>query len=148
VATLRSALAGVESLFLTGRGASLAAAGVGGLIIKESAHVHAEGMSSAAFRHGPFEMLSARTFVTVFLGDARTAALNQRLCDDIVRAGGRAAAVTEQESDGPFDLPRAPERIRPILEMLPVEMISLALAANAGREAGRFERTSKVTTVE
>jgi hypothetical protein len=32
--------------------------------------------------------------------------------------------------------------------MLPVEMISLALAANAGREAGKFERASKITTVE
>jgi len=135
-------------LFLVGRGTSLAAVGVGGLIIKESAHFHAEGMSSPAFRHGPFEMLSAESFVGVFLGDARTAALNQRLCADIVRAGARAAMIEPGESGGPFCLPTAPERVRPILEMLPVEMISLALAANGGREAGKFERASKITTVE
>jgi hypothetical protein len=36
----------------------------------------------------------------------------------------------------------------PILEILPVEMITLALAAQTGREAGRFSFASKVTTTE
>ena len=148
VAALRVELKGIRNLFLVGRGASLAAAGVGGLILKESAHVPAEGMSSAAFRHGPFEMLSPKTFVGVFLGDGQTASLNERLCSDIVRAGGRSALIGGRASRGAFRLPTAPARVRPILEMLPVEMISLALAANRGREAGKFERASKITTVE
>jgi glucosamine--fructose-6-phosphate aminotransferase (isomerizing) len=38
--------------------------------------------------------------------------------------------------------------MRPILEMLPVQMITIALAALAGREAGKFERATKVTTTE
>lgn len=148
VANLRSQLRGVRNVFFTGRGASLAAAGVGGLITKESTHLPAEGMSSAAFRHGPFEMLSPQTFVGVFLGDPTTAALNERLATDIVRAGGRAAIISGTAADGPFHLPQAPECVRPILEMLPVEMITLALAANAGREAGKFVLASKITTIE
>jgi hypothetical protein len=32
--------------------------------------------------------------------------------------------------------------------MLPLEMMSFALAALEGREAGKFERASKITTVE
>jgi len=148
VESLAAELDGVRSLFLVGRGASLAAVRVGGLIIKESAHFPAEGMSSPAFRHGPFEMLGATTFVAVFRGDVSVAALNQRLGSDILGAGGRAAVIGEEAPDGPFCLPRAPERLRPILEMLPVEMMSFALAALVGREAGRFERTSKITTVE
>jgi hypothetical protein len=32
--------------------------------------------------------------------------------------------------------------------MLPVQMMSLALAALAGREPGKFERITKVTTIE
>jgi glucosamine--fructose-6-phosphate aminotransferase (isomerizing) len=139
---------GIRDLFLVGRGPSLAAAGVGGLIIKESAHLHAEGMSSAAFRHGPFEMLNPAVFVGVFRGDALTAPLHERLGADIVKAGGRAELISETSGDGPFRLPPHPERLRPMLEMLPVEMISLALAARDGREAGKFERGSKITTVE
>lgn len=56
--------------------------------------------------------------------------------------------IGPRETGGPFCLPTVPARVRPILEMLPIEMISLALAANAGREAGKFERASKITTVE
>jgi hypothetical protein len=35
-----------------------------------------------------------------------------------------------------------------MLEVLPAQMITLALAAQAGREAGRFELATKVTTTE
>jgi len=35
----------VQHLFLAGRGSSLAAVGIGGLVVKESDHFHAEGMS-------------------------------------------------------------------------------------------------------
>ncbi|MBI4876230.1 MAG: SIS domain-containing protein [Acidobacteria bacterium] len=148
VASLCGELAGVRDVFLVGRGASLAAAGVGGLIIKESTHVHSEGMSSAAFRHGPFEMLSPEVFVLVLEGDPATAPLNRALVGDIRNAGGRAALAGPGAELDVFRLPEVPPAVRPILEMLPVEMISLALAALAGREAGRFERIAKVTTTE
>ena len=48
----------IRTFFLLGRGPSLAACGDGALIIKESVRLHAEGMSGAAFRHGPLEMVS------------------------------------------------------------------------------------------
>jgi glucosamine--fructose-6-phosphate aminotransferase (isomerizing) len=38
--------------------------------------------------------------------------------------------------------------VRPLIEILPVQMISLAMAALHGREAGRFERATKVTVIE
>ncbi len=141
-------LGGVRHLFLAGRGASLAAVGTGGLIIKESAHVHAEGMSSAAFRHGPLEMAAQDIMVLVFAGETRTRELNQRLADDVRRAGGLSELVVESHEPGPFHLPVAPDAVRPILEILPVEMMTLALAELQGREAGAFEHASKVTAME
>jgi glucosamine--fructose-6-phosphate aminotransferase (isomerizing) len=36
----------------------------------------------------------------------------------------------------------------PIAEILPIQMITLALAALAGREPGKFVRATKVTAVE
>jgi glutamine---fructose-6-phosphate transaminase (isomerizing) len=45
-------------------------------------------------------------------------------------------------------LPKHSTAARPILEILPVQMITLALAALAGREAGKFERATKITTTE
>jgi len=148
VVSLTAKLERIRHLFLVGRGASLAAVGTGALIVKESDHFHAEGMSSAAFRHGPLEMLSEETFVVVFSGDDKTLDLNLRLLADIQQGGGRAELVGETSALECFRLPEHESSSRPILEILPIQMITLALAALAGREPGKFELATKVTTTE
>ena len=148
VTRLTEILSRIRHLFLVGRGASLAAVGTGALIVKESDHFHAEGMSSAAFRHGPLEMLSEETFVVVFSGADKTRDLNHRLLADIQQGGGRAQLVGETSSLECFRLAEHGTSVRPILEILPIQMITLALAALAGREPGRFELATKVTTTE
>ena len=141
-------LRGTHDLFLVGRGASLAAVGTGALIIKESDHCHAEGLSSAAFRHGPFEMLSEEVFVGVFSGDEKTRTLSDTLLSDIRSAGGRGELIGERSAIESLRLAEFDPAIRPILEILPVQMITIALAALSGREAGKFERATKVTRTE
>ena len=148
VQSLAQLLKGTRHLFIVGRGSSLAAVGTGALILKEAAHFHAEGMSSAAFRHGPFEMLNEETFVLVFSGDSPTRDLNRRLLEDVRERRGRAELVSGGAALPACNLPAAPRSIQPMLEILPVQMITLALAAQAGREAGRFEFATKVTTTE
>jgi glutamine---fructose-6-phosphate transaminase (isomerizing) len=148
VRSLARILQNIRHLFLVGRGASLATVGTGALIVKESDRFHAEGMSSAAFRHGPFEMLSKETFVLVFAGDAKTRALNQRLLSDVLQEEGHAELVDQDAPLPSCRLGAHGPAIQPILEMLPVQMITLALAGLAGREPGRFELATKVTTTE
>ena len=145
---LAACLEKVRHLFLVGRGGSLAAVGTGALTIKESTHRHAEGMSSAAFRHGPFEMLSEETFALVLEGDVKTRALNIKLLEDIRRKGSRAELLGKSAELSSLRIPEVPESTLPILEIVPVQMVTLALAAQTGREAGRFTSGSKVTTVE
>ncbi|HPH98186.1 MAG TPA: SIS domain-containing protein [Anaerolineaceae bacterium] len=147
VDSLTGLLQGVRHLVLAGRGPSLAAAGTGGLIIKESAHFHAEGMSSAAFRHGPFEMLSAEMMVLVFAGIGPARQLNANLASDIHQAGGKAELISSSGSGSVFSLPLTAEVQLPLLEILPVQMVSLALAGLNQHDPGTFERGSKVTVV-
>ncbi len=147
VEALGRELLGVRDVFVLGRGPSLAAVGTGGLILKESTHRHAEGMSSAAFRHGPIEMIGDAVFVLVYAGPARTRGLNERIVADVRAAGGRAALVSEDAEAPAWRLPFS-EPLRPLLELLPVEMMTLALAALDGREAGRFTIAGKVTSTE
>jgi glucosamine--fructose-6-phosphate aminotransferase (isomerizing) len=148
VRSLGDRLEGIRHLFVVGRGASLAAVGTGGLIVKEAAQFHAEGMSSAAFRHGPLEMLGEEMFVLVFSGDAKTRVLNQRLLSDIREQGGNGELAGDGASLECFRLAAHSPGIRPILEILPIQMITLALAACAGREPGKFKVATKVTTTE
>jgi glucosamine--fructose-6-phosphate aminotransferase (isomerizing) len=148
VSSLTNLLDGVRSLFVTGRGTSLAAAGAGGLIPKESAHFHAEGMTCSAFRHGPFEMSGPTVFVLVFAGDPKTAALNEKLVNDVRKAGGRAALVGPHSDVDALRVPLTPPAIRPVVEILPVQLVTLALAALAGHQPGKFSLLTKVTTIE
>lgn len=148
VRSLENELQGIRHLFLVGRGPSLAAAGTGALIVKESIQFHAEGISSAAFRHGPLEMLGREIYVLVFAGNPKTKALNERLLKDIRRQSKRSALVGKEGKLAVFRLPPVPDSILPVMEILPVQMITLALAARVGREPGCFVLASKVTTTE
>jgi glucosamine--fructose-6-phosphate aminotransferase (isomerizing) len=148
VQELAGPLRGIRHLFLAGRGDSLAAVGTGALIIKEAARFHAEGMSSAALRHGPLEMLQADMLTVVFSGDERTRALNQQLAADLIAMGRHCLQIGSGAVLAALRLPECEPVLRPILEILPVQMMSLALASLAGREAGRFEQTSKITETE
>jgi len=138
----------VRRMFLLGRGSSLAAAGAGALILKESVRLHAEAMSGAAFRHGPLELVDDHTFALVFAGAEVTRGLQAKLRDEIRHAGGTTAWIDEDAAPGPWNLPLTTPDTRPLLEILPVQMMTLALAAESGMEAGRFARIPKITTTE
>jgi glucosamine--fructose-6-phosphate aminotransferase (isomerizing) len=148
VEALAGRLRGKRHLFFAGRGSSLSAVGTGALIMKEATRLHAEGMSSAAFRHGPMEMLHADMWIGVFGGPEPTRALNRRLASDLVANGGHCDEIGIDATLQPFRLPACDPALQPIIEILPVQMMTLALAALAGREAGHFERASKITDTE
>ena len=105
-------------------------------------------MSSAALRHGPLEMLGPESFVVVFEGADNVQHLNQRLVIDVLETGATARLCGFGTPDGPFALPRITGALRAIVELMPTQIISLALAYLQGREPGRFERISKITTAE
>lgn len=148
IASLQDELEGIEQIFITGRGYSLATAGTGGLIMKESTRSASEGMSSAAFRHGPLEMLSRRVLACICLGDSKTASLNRRLYEEANKAQAKALLIGSGSDHPACKLPDCPAPLLPMLEILPVQMLSLALAARLGFEAGNFALASKITATE
>lgn len=145
---LSEMLGNVKSIFFVGRGCSLATCGAAALITKESIRIPAQGLSSAGFRHGPFEIVSKESMVFVFEGDERTASLNKRLAQDITMAGGRSALVGTTGSPDCVRLPSLASHALPMIEILPVQFATLALAELGGFEAGVFRFGSKVTIDE
>jgi glutamine---fructose-6-phosphate transaminase (isomerizing) len=142
-------MAGLSYLVLAGRGPSLAAAGTGGLIIKEAACFPAEGMSSAAFRHGPMELLSPAVLTLIYEGTGPTRKLNAGLAADIQKAGGRSELITMGEGyPRVYNLPRVPEKCLPLMEILPAQLTSVALAVLNNHSPGYMERAAKITVIE
>jgi glutamine---fructose-6-phosphate transaminase (isomerizing) len=147
VDALVQTLADCKLIYFAGRGVSLAAAQAAGLITKEAVHFAAEGLSSAAFRHGPLEMVGPNVFLLVFEGSQTTAELNRNLVEEVLRRGGKAALCGEH-GEGPFALPVGPSRLLPMVEALVPQMVTLALSARLGREAGTFTHATKITAVQ
>ena len=84
----------------------------------------------------------------VFAGAETTRTLQASLLDDIRQAEGKTGWIVDDGYAGAWNLPQTPPGVRHVLEILSVQMMTLALAAQTGIEAGRFARIPKITTTE
>lgn len=135
-----------ERLLILGRGASLASACVGALVLKEAAKLNAEGMSAGQFRHGPLELADPRLSVLVLAGEGPGRALNERLVTDLQGYGARAHLLAAHSGD--IVHPAAAGAGLPIAEMLPLQMLSVHVAESTGFVPGQFRHSRKVTVAE
>lgn len=137
-------------LFVLGRGPSMAAAWNGALVCKEAARSAVEGMVAADFRHGPLEVVSQQVTVLFLQGPQATAAINRAFAAEIAGLGGRVVWVgASPHPDLPtLRVPTVPERYLPLVEILPLQLLSLVLARRQGLQAGEFRHIGKVTLKE
>jgi glutamine---fructose-6-phosphate transaminase (isomerizing) len=135
-----------STTFILGRGASLAAALTGSLIIKEAAGRSVEGLSVPQFRHGPLEMASPDLSVILLAGVPQDHELNAAMRRDLVSFGARVVWVdTAVHPDG-LSMPNLPGPLsRPIAEIIPLQLLSIVLAERANHEPGAFRKIGKVT---
>lgn len=147
VQALDSMLGEFDELYILGRGSSLSAVWNGSLNNKEAAKCSFEGMHAADFRHGPLEVVEPGVAALIFAGSAQTSALNRELAKDILSYGGKVIWVssTPDPEIPTIRLPDTTELTRPLVEILPMQMLTLVMAQRKGLEAGHFRHVSKVT---
>jgi glucosamine--fructose-6-phosphate aminotransferase (isomerizing) len=140
-------------VFVLGRGASMAAARTGALVVKEAARFPAEGMSVPQFRHGPLELVDETTTLVVLAGALRDRDRNAALARDAADAGGRVLWLDpDRRGDPPpgclaLAAPAATDDAdRPVAEILPLQLLSVVLARRRGHVPGTFTRITKVTS--
>lgn len=142
--------ASLRTFFLLGRGASLAAVYNGALVLKEAAKFPALGISAAQFRHGPFELVDGILTAAMFAGDPGARRLNLTLATDILRHGGRVFWIDSQPAPGlpMWWIPPSAAVARPVLESLPIQVLSIALAQVRSYVPGEFRHLGKVVLEE
>jgi glucosamine--fructose-6-phosphate aminotransferase (isomerizing) len=150
VQELDEALGEFDTLFLIGRGTSMSAVWNGSLTNKEAAKSAFEGMHAADFRHGPLEIVSEGVAALVFAGASQTSALNRELAREIIAYGGNAIWLGSiPDSEIPTILfPQTSDLARPLVEILPIQMLTLLTAKRKGIEVGTFRHISKITDRE
>jgi glutamine---fructose-6-phosphate transaminase (isomerizing) len=132
-------------LVVTGRGLAYAAALETALKIKESARVHAEGLSSADLLHGPIAALDSRLPVLVVSGGERFAADEAALAARLT-AEGVPYAVCGSAPGADLPLPAGVSEVTaPILATIRGQQLALASALLRGLDPDAPAGLSKVT---
>ncbi len=151
VAQLDHLLQDTMKMIIIGRGASMGAVWNGSLVNKEAAKCTFEGMNAADFRHGPLELVAPDLTVLAFEGASHTAGLNYNLALEIKKLGGKALWIAAQNSE---ELPTillphvTHEEVLPLVEILPMQLLSIVMAKRNGYTPGEFRHVGKITLVE
>jgi glucosamine--fructose-6-phosphate aminotransferase (isomerizing) len=148
VANLGGQVGFPERLVLLGRGASMATAYAGTLILGEAAKFLAAPYQAGEFRHGPLELANSDLTVLLFAGPPETRDLNRRLLSDLRGYNVHAFWVGADSGEWQIGIPDVPAIGLPLMEMLPIQLLSIHLARQIGVEPGRFFRTGKITLSE
>ena len=143
---------------LMSRGADLASAYQGALMLKEVARLAAEPMSAAQFRHGPIEIVNpahryiifARSCEAALHGAERTEKLLLNLASDIRSHGGRVLLLTDSPLE---DLTNVrlisvePVRLGlgTLVDTLHIQLLAHDTALRAGLDPGKFWIAESVT---
>jgi len=149
--TIQELIRPTPNLILLGRGSSLATAYTGALILGEAAKVAAIGMQAGEFRHGPMELASPNLTTLLFAGSHETRELNARLHKDLNEAGAHAIWITTPDGiqlEPQLLMPRAIGIGLLLVEIIPIQMLTIHLALENGIEPGKFFKSGKVTLFE
>jgi glutamine---fructose-6-phosphate transaminase (isomerizing) len=150
VQELDTMLGDFEQLYIMGRGSSMGSVWNGSLNNKEAAKYSFEGIHAAEFRHGPLEVVAKGFAAIIFAGSIQTSGLNRALAMDILSHNGKVIWIdSSPDPEIPTHLlPVTSELTLPLLEILPMQMLTLAMAKRKGVEAGKFRYINKVTAQE
>jgi glutamine---fructose-6-phosphate transaminase (isomerizing) len=138
-----------KHLLILGRGSSIASAYCGAMIMGEVGGNPAISMSAGQFRHGPLEMCAPDLTVLLFAGAPQTRHFNQRLAKDIAAANTQIFWLGGENAEIPnLPMPEVQGAALPLGEMLPMQLLSIHLAVQAGKVPGDFQHIGKVTLLE
>jgi glucosamine--fructose-6-phosphate aminotransferase (isomerizing) len=140
------------TLALLGRGTARAAAEMGALTLKEAARFPAESLQTAQFRHGPLELAGPELAAAVFASERRTRDLDLGLAQELVAAGA-AVLVISPDGAAPAGATgiatgEVADGIASAVAIVPLQLLSWALARSRGLAPGTYTIASKVTTHE
>ncbi len=145
----------VRPLYLLYRGASKGSAYCGRLVLEEVARRPAVPIEAGEFRQGPIEVADDYFGAIVFVPEGDLGQLTVALIRNIRSSGGRVMAVSRAESvaDGAlsvpvFLVPGLPAHFRPVIEVVPAQILAYRLAERQGYKPGTVRYLPKVITSE
>src|SRR6266568_4501984 len=145
-----------------GRGIHYPIALEGALKLKEISYIHAEGYPAGEMKHGPNALIDENLPVVVLAtrdeSDPEAMTRYEKSVSNIKEVKARDGIVisvvtandhlAREASDHIIELPRAPELLVPLLEIIPLQLLAYHIAVRRGCAVDQPRNLAKSVTVE
>lgn len=152
---IAAACVNVDHLLFIGRGVGYPTALEGALKLKEISYIHAEGYPAGELKHGPIALVEPGMLMLALATQSRT---YDKLVTNIEEVKARAARVVAIATEGDeriggiadevIHVPAAPELLSPMVNVVPMQLLSYYAAVERGCDVDQPRNLAKSVTVE
>jgi len=153
---LAKTLINVKDLYCLGYGFTDGVAREGALKIKEICYNHCEGMYSSEFKHGPLSIVTNK-YPVIFVTTTEDSWMVINHINEVKARSGRTIIVGELEDtllpyvatrDDYLAVPKSDILLNPILDVIPLQLLSYFLSVDIGINPDLPRNLSKTLTVD
>lgn len=151
VIALAERMMAVPDVYILGTGIHYCIAAEASLKIKELAYIHAEALPGGELKHGPLALLDSGSYV-VILNPSDSTHRNVLASAHEVRArGAKVIGISDSPSDAYdswLNIPLTVEEMYPLLEVVPMQLLSYHLAVRRNSNPDYPRNLAKSVTVK
>ncbi len=143
-----------DDIYFIGRGIDYALCMEGSLKLKEISYIHSEAYAAGELKHGTISLISEGTPVIVVATSDELYLKTISNAKEVKARGAYVILVTDKEviNEGVYDelisIPKVAEELRPILTIIPLQLISYEVAKLRGNDIDKPKNLAKSVTVE
>lgn len=143
-----------DDIYFIGRGIDYALCMEGSLKLKEISYIHSEAYAAGELKHGTISLISEGTPVIVVATSDGLYLKTISNAKEVKARGAYVILVTDKEviNEGVYDelisIPKVTEELRPILTIIPLQLISYEVAKLKGNDIDKPKNLAKSVTVE
>jgi glucosamine--fructose-6-phosphate aminotransferase (isomerizing) len=159
---LAKGFASASDFLFLGRGIHFPIALEGALKLKEISYIHAEGYPAGEMKHGPNALIDEKLPVVVLATSDENSPESMLRYEktlsniqEVTARSGRVIAVATEGNQQLRELvehviyvPRAPELLAPLLEVVPLQLLAYHIAVRRGCDVDQPRNLAKSVTVE
>jgi glucosamine--fructose-6-phosphate aminotransferase (isomerizing) len=159
---LAKGFASASDFLFLGRGIHFPIALEGALKLKEISYIHAEGYPAGEMKHGPNALIDEKLPVVVLATNDENSPESMLRYEktlsniqEVTARSGRVIAVATEGNQQLRELvehviyvPRAPELLAPLLEVVPLQLLAYYIAVRRGCDVDQPRNLAKSVTVE
>lgn len=143
-----------DDIYFIGRGIDYALCMEGSLKLKEISYIHSEAYAAGELKHGTISLISEGTPVIVVATSDELYLKTISNAKEVKARGAYVILATDKEviNEGVYDelisIPKVIEELRPILTIIPLQLISYEVAKLKGNDIDKPKNLAKSVTVE